>query len=94
MSEKSKKLINRLKRIEGHVESVAKMIENQQDSYSIFIQMKAVQSAFNKVFELFIEDSIKQSVIDKIDKNLELKNPGCTGCSQFPNIKKSIKELE
>jgi len=49
MNEETKKIINRLKSIEGHVRGIQKMVE--EDAYCIDIvnQIQAIQSALQKV---------------------------------------------
>ncbi|EMA6343863.1 metal-sensing transcriptional repressor [Bacillus cytotoxicus] len=47
--EEIEKVINRLKRIEGQVRGIQKMIEDNRYCIDVFIQISAVQAALNKV---------------------------------------------
>lgn len=49
MSEERQSLLNRLKRIEGQVRGISKMISEEQDCAEILMQIAAVKAAVNKV---------------------------------------------
>jgi len=49
MDEETKKIINRLKSIEGHVRGVEKMVEDGAYCIDIVNQVSAIQSALQKV---------------------------------------------
>lgn len=48
-------LINRLKRIEGQVRGISKMISDEQDCAEILVQIAAVKAAVNKVGTLVFQ---------------------------------------
>lgn len=66
-NEKEKKdLINRLKRIEGQVRGIEKMVETDTYCTDILIQVSAVTSALNSFNKVLLENHIKTCVADNI----------------------------
>ncbi|RKD28012.1 DNA-binding transcriptional regulator, FrmR family [Caminicella sporogenes DSM 14501] len=55
-------LLKRLKRIEGQVKGIQKMIEENRYCNDILIQIAAVRSAINKVGGLILENHLKGCV--------------------------------
>lgn len=55
MQEEKTKIINRLRRIEGQVKGIQRMLESEQCCGDILIQISAVRSAVNKVGSLIFE---------------------------------------
>lgn len=64
--EQRKKLVNRLKRIEGQVNGIIKMLE--QDAYcnDILIQSAAVNAAMNSFNKELLSEHIHSCVVDDI----------------------------
>ena len=56
---KTKAIINRLSRIEGHVRSIKAMVEDQRDCTEVLVQVAAVRSAINKVGKVILEDHLE-----------------------------------
>lgn len=52
-------LLNRLKRAQGHLATILKMIEEGRDGLEIAQQMQAVVSAIDKVKTLLVADHIE-----------------------------------
>ncbi len=61
-------LLNRMKRIEGQVKGIEKMIEKGEYCGDILIQISAVRSALNKVGGVIIENYAKNCIIEKLNK--------------------------
>ena len=61
-----KDLMNRLKRIEGQVRGVEKMLENNCYCTDIHIQVSAINSALNGFNKTLLENHMKTCVVDKI----------------------------
>lgn len=61
-SEVNSKMNSRLNRISGQINGITKMIENKEDCEKISIQFKAVKSAIEKVFHIFLNENIKSCV--------------------------------
>lgn len=60
----SKKVINRLARLIGHLEAVKKMTEEGRDCSEILTQIAAVMSALNGVGKIILEDHIRNCLVD------------------------------
>lgn len=56
------KLVNRLKRIEGQVRGIQKMIEDERYCVDILIQISAIQAAMKKVGLTLLENHTKGCV--------------------------------
>jgi DNA-binding FrmR family transcriptional regulator len=52
-------VVNRLSRIEGHVRSIKKMVEDDRDCSDILIQIAAVRSAIDKTARVVLEDHLE-----------------------------------
>jgi DNA-binding FrmR family transcriptional regulator len=59
-----KDIQNRLKRIEGQVKGVQKMIETDSNCKDILIQIAAIRSAMNKVGGIVLENYAKNCISD------------------------------
>lgn len=62
-------LLNRLKRIEGQVRGIHKMVENDRYCVDILHQISAIQSAINKVSLALLEDHTHHCVSHAIKSN-------------------------
>ncbi len=67
MENDKKKLINRLKRIEGQVKGIEKMIEAGKFCGDIITQITAAKSALNSVGGLVLENYTKECIKNKIE---------------------------
>lgn len=66
-SEKERKeLMNRLKRIEGQVRGIQKMLENNAYCTDVMIQVSAVNSALNSFNKLLLENHLHTCVAENI----------------------------
>ncbi|WP_432666059.1 metal-sensitive transcriptional regulator [Wukongibacter baidiensis] len=57
-----KDILRRLKRIEGQVKGIQKMIEDERYCSDILIQIAAIRSAINKVGGIVLKDHLKGCV--------------------------------
>jgi len=57
-------LKNRLNRIEGHVRSIKRMLDDKEDCESILIQASAVKAAMNQVLVKLLEGHMETCVSD------------------------------
>jgi len=71
VKEKSR-VINRIKRIEGHLKKVREMVEKDEYCIHTITQSMAVQSALRSVDELILKKHLETCVKDSMIKN---KNP-------------------
>ncbi|MGX7109040.1 metal-sensitive transcriptional regulator [Facklamia miroungae] len=66
-----KKIINRLKRSEGQLRGIQKMIEHESDCMDIITQLSAVRSSVDRVIGLVIVENLKNCLYDsEVDKEL------------------------
>ena len=65
-SKEYKCLISRLKRIEGQVRGVCKMVEDDRYCVDILTQVSAIQSALNAFNKELLAQHIKSCVVDDI----------------------------
>lgn len=65
----NKKLINRLKRIEGQIKGIEKMIEQGKFCGDILTQITAARSALNSVGGIVLEDYTKECIKKRLEDN-------------------------
>ena len=64
-------VINRLKKIEGQVRGLIKMIENDKSCEDILIQIGSAKSALHKAGQVVLEGHLHHCVIDGIREGKE-----------------------
>ena len=57
------KYITRLKRSEGQLRGIQKMMEEERDCVDIITQLTAVRSSVDRIIELMITENFKQLVL-------------------------------
>ena len=77
------KYITRLKRSEGQLRGIQKMIEEERDCIDIITQLSAVRSSVDRVIELLITENLMECI------NNHLENP----VEQKEKIEKAIKYI-
>ena len=60
---RTKKVVNRLARIIGHIKGIKTMVENDVDCSEILIQLSAVRSALNNTGKVILNDHINHCLI-------------------------------
>ncbi len=60
--------INRLSRVIGHMEHVKKMIENDEDSAEVLMQIAAVKSALNGLGKEIINEHISHCITHAVEE--------------------------
>lgn len=67
-----KDIMVRLRRIEGQVKGVEKMIDNEACCKDILVQIAAIRAAINKVGGIVIENYAKSCMLKNVDdENIE-----------------------
>ena len=61
------KLITRLKRSEGQLRGIKKMIEDERDCADIITQLTAVRSSVERVIELMITENLTECLNHPLD---------------------------
>ncbi len=56
---KTRVVINRLSRIEGHIRAIKRMLEEDKPCPEVLIQLAAVKSAVQKASQIVLEDHIE-----------------------------------
>ena len=62
---------NRLKRVEGQVRGIIKMIEDDKPCEDILIQISSVKSALHKAGQVVLEGHLRHCVVDGIREGKE-----------------------
>lgn len=63
----TKAVLNRLAKINGHVNSVRRMVEDGRDCSEVLIQLAAVRSAINGVCKVILQDHIDHCLVDAVE---------------------------
>lgn len=64
-------LQKRLKRIEGQVKGIQKMVDEDRYCVDILVQISAIRSAINKVGAIILENHVKGCVSNSIKNDTE-----------------------
>ncbi len=64
----SQKIINRLARIEGHVRSVKKMVEDGRECSEVLTQLAAIHQAVENTTKAFLQEHIEICVTKAIEE--------------------------
>ena len=68
----AKAIKNRLKRVEGQVRGLIKMVDEEKDCEDILIQISSAKSALHKAGQVILEEHIQTCVLNGIrDGNAE-----------------------
>ncbi len=59
------KLVNRLKRSEGQIRGILKMMDEGKDCREVVTQLMAVRSSIDKVIGLVVTENLKQCMEDE-----------------------------
>ena len=69
--EEKQKVLNRLKRVEGQIRGIQKMVEEDRYCVDILVQLSAVQSALKNTGLTITERHMKHCVTDAINSGRE-----------------------
>ncbi|WP_277631244.1 metal-sensitive transcriptional regulator [Atopococcus tabaci] len=61
----NKKVINRLKRSEGQIRGVLKMMEEEKDCKDVVTQLTAISSSIDRAIGLIVAENLAQCVSDR-----------------------------
>ena len=78
--EQAKKIVARLRKLEGQVRGLERMIEEKADCEAVLMQFSAVKAAFEKVGVLVIGSAIRECIEEEI--------------SDEPRLDRAIEVLE
>ncbi len=80
LSEEKQKIINRLKRLEGQVRGLQKMVEDDRDCHDILTLLSGVRSALNATGDVILE-----AYLSKCQAELQ------EGQSKLPDLITAVK---
>ena len=60
------KILGRLRRIEGQVQGIQRMVEEDKDCVDILLQLAAVQGAVEQVRKLLLGQHLESCVVDAV----------------------------
>ena len=72
MELEEKKILNRLKRTEGQIRGIQKMIDEEKECIDIITQLSAVRSSIDRVMGMIVAENLK-NCFEHPDKNPEDK---------------------
>ena len=58
----NKKIMNRLRRAEGQLRGIQKMMEEGQECYDMMIQLSAVRSSIDKIMGIMAGENLKHTL--------------------------------
>jgi len=67
----NKSLVNRLKRTEGQIRGLQKMVEEEKYCIDIITQTSAIRSALKSVEDILLEGHLSSCVVDQIKSGKE-----------------------
>lgn len=69
-SETEKKaVVNRLSKAIGHLESVKRMVERDEDCSDVLIQLAAVRSAINNTGKVVLKNHMNHCIVEAVEEN-------------------------
>lgn len=63
-----KKIINRLSRSIGHLDSVKRMVEDGRDCSEVLIQLAAVRAEINNAGKHLLKEHIEHCIVDAVEE--------------------------
>jgi len=63
----TKAVLNRLKRLTGHLQSVTRMVEDGRDCSEVLVQIAAVRAALSATAKIIMKDHIEHCIHDAVD---------------------------
>ncbi len=71
MTEEKKKVLNRLRRTEGQIRGIQKMIDEEKECIDVITQLSAVRSSIDRVMGMIVAENLKHAlkILKKILKN-------------------------
>jgi CsoR family transcriptional regulator, copper-sensing transcriptional repressor len=64
----TKKIVNRLASIEGHVRAIKEMTSNGRDCPEILLQIAAAQKALEAVAKIILKDHLEHCIVSGIER--------------------------
>lgn len=61
-----RKIVNRLAKAVGHLDSVKRMVENGQDCADVLIQLSAVRAEINNTGKLLLREHLSHCIVEAV----------------------------
>ena len=68
--ERKREILNRLKKVEGQIKGIQKMVEEEKYCGEIMVQISAVRAAINKIGGLMLDGYIKECIPETLKKDI------------------------
>lgn len=68
-AEHTRRVLNRMARIIGHMESTRRMVEDGRDCSEVLIQLSAIESAINSVSRVILKEHLSTCIIDAVRRD-------------------------
>ncbi|MFE4522067.1 metal-sensitive transcriptional regulator [Cytobacillus firmus] len=62
---------NRIKRAEGQLRGILKMMEDEKDCKSVITQLTASRSAIDKAIAVIVSSNLEQCIVENAEKGIE-----------------------
>ncbi|MBY6053875.1 metal-sensitive transcriptional regulator [Cytobacillus firmus] len=62
---------NRIKRAEGQLRGILKMMEDEKDCKSVITQLTASRSAIDKAIAVIVSSNLEQCIVENSEKGIE-----------------------
>ena len=66
--EEKKAVVNRLSKAIGHLESVKRMVERDEDCSDVLIQLATVRSAINNTGKLVLKNHLNHCIVEAVEE--------------------------
>ena len=83
MTEEKKKGLNRLRRTEGQIRGIQKMIDEEKECIDVITQLSAVRSSIDRVMGMIVADNLKNC----------FENPDSNPEEQAAKLEQAIKMI-
>ena len=64
-----KKIVNRLSKSIGHLESVKRMVEDGRDCTEVLVQLAAVRSEINNAGKQLLKEHMEHCIVEAVEEN-------------------------
>ena len=74
MNQYNTKIINRLKRIEGQVKGIQRMMDEGRGCKEVISQLSAIRSATDKLILNIVADNLESCILEDLEKGNNIKD--------------------
>lgn len=93
-TEKKRKLVNRLRFVQGQIGGIINMLEQEKPFGDVFIQIKASQAGLEKAGQVILEEKLKHDLIEQIAAALNDCPGECDYCEELERIRKTLGTID